>query len=153
MSKISLSRILYPTDFSENAAHALPYAVGLAEDHQAELCILHVIEDILTPAYFGAHFDPSVIPSAELEASAQKELSAVLPDADAQPFPVRTILRRGSPYAEILETVKSEEADVIVMATRGYSGLAHLLLGSTAERIVRASPVPVLTIRHPHRNK
>lgn len=148
---IQINRILFPTDFSADAGNALAYATSLAEEFGAELCVLHVVEDIVVPAYFGPQVDAGYIPTVDLEAAAQAELDKLMPDAETKPFAVRRLLRRGSPYLEIMAAAKDEGADLIVMGTHGHSGIAHLLLGSTAERVVRKSPVPVLTIRHPER--
>ena len=151
MTTIRLSRILAPTDFSDDAGYALNYAAAIAQRYGAELCVLHVVEDILAPAYFGAHYDPAVFPTADLEKAAQGELDKALTGTDITPGTIRRLLRRGSPFQQILEAAKEEQADLIVMGTHGHTGLAHLLLGSTSEHIVRTSPVPVLTIRHPER--
>lgn len=149
--KIQVNRILFPTDFSDDAANALDYATSLAEQYQAELCLLHVVEDVVVPAYFGAQMSAGYFPTAELEEAARVELDKIL--ANNQPgFKVRRLLRRGAPYVEILAAAVEEKVDVIVMGTHGHGGLAHVLLGSTTERVIRKSPVPVLTIRHPHRN-
>lgn len=152
MAKITIQRILVPIDFSRDSNNALEFAKTLAEDYNAELIVLHVIEDILAPAYFGAQFDPGMIPSAELEESAHKEMERFIPATAEGPVRVRHVLRRGSAFKEIVETAKDEDVSVIVMGTHGRGPLGHLFLGSTAERVVRSSRVPVLTIRHPDRS-
>ena len=148
---ISLKRILFPTDFSADAENALAYATSLAEEYGAELCLLHVVEDIVIPAYFGPQVDGGYIPTVDLEAAAQAEIDKLLPEEAGRSYTVRRLLRRGAPYVEILAAAEEVHADLIVMATHGHGGLAHMLLGSTAERVVRKSSVPVLSIRHPER--
>ena len=150
--KISLNRILFPTDFSPDADNALSYAISLAEEYGAELCLLHVVEDIVIPAYFGPQVDAGYIPTVDLEAAAQAEIDKLLPEEAGRAYTVRRLLRRGAPYVEILAAAEDESADVIVMGTHGHGGFVHMLLGSTAERVVRKSSIPVLTIRHPERH-
>jgi len=150
---IAITRILFPTDFSDDAHHALAYAKSIADDYGAELCLLHVVEDIVVPTYFGAQQAPVYISTADLEAAAEKELNKLLPPDEQTQYRARHLLRRGVPYLEILAAAHDEQCDLIVMGTHGHSGLAHVFLGSTAERVVRKSPVPVLTVRHPRRGE
>lgn len=150
--KVTVKRILFPTDFSDDAGNALEFAASLAEQYGAELTLLHVVEDVVVPAYFGAQMAAGYFPAAELEEAAQKELDKLAPQGENGPVTVKRLLRRGAPYVEILATAADEKADLIVMGTHGHSGLAHMLLGSTAERVVRKSLAPVLTIRHPQRS-
>ncbi len=149
--QITVNRILFPTDFSDDAVNALDYAASLAEQYGAELCLLHVVEDVVVPAYFGAQMSAGYFPAAELEEAARAELAKILAEGAPAGVQVKRLLRRGAPYVEILAAAADEEVDLIVMGTHGHSGLAHVLLGSTAERVVRKSPAPVLTIRHPQR--
>ncbi|MCS7082381.1 MAG: universal stress protein [Bacteroidetes bacterium] len=147
-------RILYPTDFSEVSRAALPWALLLAEAFGSTLVVFHML-------YLGE--DPQVIekaPSeAELEAMRQRlhaHLGTVHPlesedsirrTAESAPVRLERVLVRGyAAYDEILQYAE-EQADAIVMATHGRTGLAHLLLGSTAEKVLHHSRKPVLVIR------
>jgi universal stress protein A len=76
-------------------------------------------------------------------------LARLLPEADAAHVEVTRLVNMGVPYQRIVETATAEQVDLIVMATRGRTGLSHLVLGSVAERVVRTAPCPVLTIRPP----
>jgi nucleotide-binding universal stress UspA family protein len=82
---------------------------------------------------------------------AQRELDKTVTRIRDDGLKARSMLKVGSPFLEIITTAQSEGADLIVLGTHGRSGLAHVLLGSVAERVVRKSPCPVLTIRHPDR--
>ncbi|MEB2311440.1 MAG: universal stress protein [Sorangiineae bacterium] len=137
-------RILVPIDFNPSSDRALELAVSLAEAHQAELVVVHVVEVPIYP------YTTQVIPEADLltplEDAARVELERTitrvrerLPGAGAE-------LRRGLAWQEVLAAVERSKADLIVMGTRGRRGVAHLLLGSVAEKLVRLSPVPVLTV-------
>lgn len=143
-----ISRILVPTDFSKDAHYALEYAVGLAKDYDAELVIVHVVEEIIVPAFPQA---PTYIPMQDLENAAKKELHKLADETKGEGVKARSVLRRGSPAFEIIAAAGDEGCELIVMGTHGHTGVAHLLLGSQAERVVRASAVPVLTVRHPER--
>ena len=141
---IDLQRILAPTDFSEYSNQAMEYARSLAEKFNAELHLLHVLEmhTSSTPVFAGGlALNPLVQESRE---AAEKSLLRVASGQDA----VRGT-GVGPPFLEILRYAQDNEIDLIVMGTHGRSGLAHILVGSVAERVVRKSSCPVLTVRHP----
>jgi len=151
MTQIRLKRILCPTDFSAPSVHALTYACGIAEQFQADLHILHVLQDFAFPmlteptAVYGlpADFNEKIRASAEL-ALAKLPAPTRIGSAD-----VCRILRHGTPFAEILEYAREQDVDLIVLGTEGRTGLRHALLGSVAEKVVRTAPCPVLTVRPP----
>jgi nucleotide-binding universal stress UspA family protein len=141
---IELKRILAPTDFSEYSGEAMRYACGLAEKFDAELHLLHVLEmhASSTPVFAGGlALTPHVQESHE---AAEKALLQVANDRKA----IRATAV-GPPFLEILRYAKDNDIDLIVMGTHGRTGLVHVLLGSVAERVVRKSSCPVLTVRHP----
>ncbi len=142
---LHVRRILVPTDFSEAADHALTYAVGLAEQFGAEILLMHTVE-IPVYAYPGAPYIPVVDITADLEKAAVAGLEATRARMKS-PVHARVALRRGSPWREILDAAKEERADLVVMGTHGRRGVARALLGSVAEKVVRAAEVPVLTVR------
>ena len=155
----TINRILAPTDFSEDSANALEYAEDLARKYGAELILLH-IDQIITPIAIGpapgAGYDPTAIEAVgrvadEQRAIAQRELEKMTERLKATGLKVRGVLKIGTPFLEIVTTAKSEAADLIVMGTHGRTGIAHILMGSVAERVVRKAPCPVLTVRHPDR--
>ena len=148
---IRLTRILYPTDFSEDAAHALPYALNLARQFGAVLHVAHVVEHITAPAYYEAYIAPDLAAQTQLHDQATAQLQAIAEQAQAHQVSVERHILRGTPFAEMCRLAREQEIDLIVMATHGRSGLVHMLLGSTAEKVVRKAPCPVLTIKHPER--
>lgn len=141
-----MRRIVVPVDFSKCSEKAVHYAAGFARQYGAKITLIHVQPVPYYPPELGlmpASF-PSIEPQtkelrAKLEAEARRLLPPELLD--------RTELRTGSAFDEICAAAKKHRADLIVIATHGYTGLKHALLGSTAERVVRHAPCPVLAVR------
>jgi len=145
---INLKRVLVSTDFSEASGKALPYGASLAQEYEAELHVVHVVEDSLYYAQFvydGAPFDPSVLIEGLVQDRRKKldELVKTLP----KDVKVVTHLRRGIVASELIALAKEIDADMAVIATHGRTGLKHMIFGSVAERVVRECPCPVLTVR------
>ncbi len=140
-------RILVPHDFSDAATAALEVAADLAALHRGTLTVVHAIAPVYPVSTFaGAGEMPVWVPPADLRADARKRLDAEV--ARVVGKRVANVTCRvviGDPYHCILQAARA--ADSIVMATLGRTGLAHLVIGSVAEKIVRHSPVPVLTLR------
>jgi nucleotide-binding universal stress UspA family protein len=152
---IRINRILFPTDFSPCATQALDHALYLANKYKASLHVLHAIvlhED--DPHDPSAHFTDIAEIQQRLQDLARVEMQAAIsarPDATGE---VVMRQRRGISAADvILEYAALENIDLVVMGTHGHRGLGHLLLGSIAERVVRFSPCPVLTIREHEKPK
>jgi nucleotide-binding universal stress UspA family protein len=133
--------ILVPTDFSEAADQALDYAIELAEKVGAKVTLLHVWQ-------LSAYASPSSELAKGIEHDLSRDLEAVAAKKVARGVTIERALRCGVPYVEICEAATDLGADLIAMGTTGKTGLEHFLLGSVAERIVRTSKVPVLTVRH-----
>ncbi len=150
---ISLHRILLPTDFSDAAACAVPYACELATQFGAELHVLFVVRDPASevPDFgmglaFPGYLEHLPERSQKLEEAAVEHLTTVLPDGwDGSRVVLAT--RKGSPFQRIIEYAREHQTDLIVMGTHGRGMLSHTLLGSVAERVVRKAPCPVLTVR------
>lgn len=145
---IKIKTIVVPTDFSKNSLHALEGAVDFARKFGAEIVLVHVLESPVYPAMtFGAGVAnlPSI--QQELRDAVADHLKKVCAEEIPEDVKSRWVSHEGNPFAEIIATAKSEKADLIVIATHGHTGIKHLLLGSTAEKVVRKSPCPVLTIR------
>ena len=144
---INLQRILVATDFSPHSQVALRYAKALAEAFHAEVVICHVLEnpDLLSqlPPVDQGYFPPNFLQLQEEQA--QVGLSKLA--AEAGPLNVRTLLRHGAPFVEIVAAAREEAADLIVIGTHGRGAIAHMLLGSVAEKVVRKAACPVLTVR------
>ena len=136
--------VVVATDFSECSNAAVDAAIELAQRYEAALTIVHVVE-IPTYAYAGSEwvpFDPTPIHEAAREAM-QKVLADVqkrLPSATAK------LESKGMAWERIIAVAHDAGADLIVLGTHGRTGLKHALIGSVAERVVRHSPIPVLTI-------
>jgi nucleotide-binding universal stress UspA family protein len=145
-----IKRILVPTDFSEHSRLALGYAKDHAERHGAELLLCHVMEPPVYPTMLEG--TALVMPPLDEKVRDQVERQLVeLRDASIGPdLPCRVVLREGTPTTEIIELAKTEDVDLIIIATHGYTGLKHILLGSTTEKVVRLAPCPVLTVRSKH---
>lgn len=146
---ISLSRILVPTDFSENARSALQYAASLAEKFSSEVHLLNVIQDVtvgLMPEP-GFAFAPPDNFMQELQEEATRQLHALAKSDLFKGRKVITLVRQGPPFVEIVRYAREELIDLIVLSTHGRSGLAHVFLGSVAEQVVRKAACPVLTVR------
>jgi universal stress protein A len=144
---MEIRHLLVPTDFSEGSKQALEYALGLAQTCGAKLTLLHVVE---LPSYVTDGHTPLHVLTAlrdEMQGSAQQELTHLLPEGSGPPVEIVRQVVVGVPHQKILETAAAEQVDWIVMATRGRTGLSHLLMGSVAERVVRTAPCPVLTLR------
>jgi nucleotide-binding universal stress UspA family protein len=137
--------ILVPTDFSESSRRALDTAVSLALAFGAKLTITHSCE-VPGYAYVGMMAPPIDYLTPLREAGESLLLKTVESIRDKVPG-ATTVLRSGAPWQQTLEVAKEVSADLIVIGTHGRSGLAHAFLGSVAEKVVRMSPIPVLTLR------
>ena len=148
---IALKNILVATDFSEPSDAALAYGRALARTFGATLHVANVVDNVPALVY-GAEAYAASMPELqqEIEDSARKQLADLLVDDDRPPLPVRpVVLTSSAPAAAIVGYAKGERIDLIVAGTHGRGGVAHLLMGSVAERVVRTAPCPVLTVRHP----
>jgi nucleotide-binding universal stress UspA family protein len=148
---ISLKNILVATDFSEASDAALTYGRTLARTFGATLHVLHVTENVYLQAFGSEAYIPSVPElQHDVDEAARKQLDELTIDSDGSGPVTRKVLRTANaPARTITEYAKSEGIDLIVMGTHGRGGVAHLLMGSVAERVVRTAPCPVLTVRHP----
>ncbi len=144
---IRIRRILLPTDFSAPSATATKYACELATSFDAELHLLHTLEVHLsaTPD-FGVGLDLPRYVNESRDAAAKALAGALDPQWSAGRTVVRSVIE-GSPKVEIVRYARRHDMDLIVLATHGRSGLAHILIGSVAESVVRTAPCPVLTVR------
>jgi nucleotide-binding universal stress UspA family protein len=134
--------ILVPTDFSETSNGALGYALGLARAFGAQLYLLHV------PGGTGENFEAN-FPVGRFEGAPREWMSGFLNPGEIARLAPEYAVRIGVPAEEIVRYADARNIDLIVMGTHGRTGVAHLLMGSVAERVVRTAPCPVLTVRHP----
>jgi len=141
-----VNRILFATDFSPCAARAQAYAVYLAQANQAKLDILHVLE--FQPG-MDPDYDVNKIYLEQLRKQAVEQLEALLKLAPLVALSAQGQITVGIPSQQIKMVAKGRDADLVVLGTHGRTGLEHVLLGSTAERVVKDAPCPVLTVRLP----
>ena len=143
---LDIRSILVPIDFSPNADTVLEWAAHLAEEHDCPLVLLHAYH---LPVDFqqleGAYLPPDFWTQVKNDAAANLEKHAQgLRDRGLR---VETVLREGYPASVIEEEARDRHVDLVVIGTRGHTGLKHLLLGSVAERVVQKSPCAVLTVK------
>jgi len=147
---IHLQRILVPTDFSKHSRHALGYAAALADKFAAEIFLLHAVQSLAT--FFP---DPlSVVPPVQEQgepstAAVHAAFDQLVRESRLDRFRLHREVREGAPADTIIRFATEANIDLITMGTHGHTGLAHILLGSVAEKVVRAATCPVLTVRHP----
>ena len=144
--RFKLRKILVPVDFSTPSEKAIRYARPFAEQFGATLTLLHVIEPVVYPVEFGyMPIEPQEAEDMRL-AELQRRLKKLGAELGAT-VPVQTQVRIGRAWKEVVDAAKAQKTDLIVVATHGYTGLQHALLGSVAEKIVRHAPCPVLVVR------
>jgi nucleotide-binding universal stress UspA family protein len=133
---------LVPIDFEPASMKALGVAKDLASRLGGEVIIVHVYQ---LPVYTYPGLEPSLMPGfhSEVTAAAERAVSSLA----QQEGNLRALLRQGDPAMEILAAADEIKASMIVMGTHGRQGLAHLILGSVAEKVLRKSRVPVLSVR------
>lgn len=144
---VRFSRILCPVDFSEHSQAAVTQAEEVARKFGAELTLLHVVEPILYPVAYGL---PPVAPvdyEQVARESAGKALQALVTELGGRGQKAQLRVEAGTASQRICEVAKADGFDLIVLATHGYTGLKHVLLGSTAERVVRFAPCAVLVVK------
>ena len=142
----TIKRILVPTDFGETADAALAYAIELATRLGARISLVHVLEDPDDQRIYSGLYVP-VPPEmrADIVADVTRQLEQRRP-AKGDPEVTAEILSGGTAKA-IVAGARERAADLVVMGTHGRRGVAHMLLGSVAERVVRTAECPVLTVR------
>lgn len=147
---IDLKRILVPTDFSKPSQNALTYAAAFAEKFGAELHLLHVVQDLALFIPDMVTVTPPIGPTVEqLTAGVRVAFERLVKENKLEKFKTTHFVREGTPFYEIIQYAKEKDIDLIIMGTHGHSGLAHVLMGSVAEKVVRKAPCPVLTVRDP----
>jgi len=146
MTSPLVSRILFATDFSECAARAQAYAVFLAQADKAKLDILHVLE--FQPG-MDPDYDINKMYLEQLRKQAVQQLDELVNLPALAALSAQGRITLGIPSEQIKKVAKERDTDLVVLGTHGRTGLEHVLLGSTAERVVRDAPCPVLTVRLP----
>jgi nucleotide-binding universal stress UspA family protein len=145
----NIRKVLVPIDFSDYSKSALKYAVNFAKSFNAEMILIYVVEPIIYPSDFsmGQIAIPTI--NMEMDKRAAEELEKLAKKEISKDLQVKTLVKTGKPFIEIIETASEEDIDIIIISTHGHSGVEHILFGSTAEKVVRKAPCPVLTLREP----
>jgi universal stress protein A len=138
------ARILVPSDFSDASKRALKYAARFSEYFGSRIVLIHVLEPVMSPDF--THF-PLALDEEKVTEAARSRLLHLAKGFLSERHIDHAVVRSGSPFHEIAETARELKADLIIMATHGYSGIKRALLGSTAERVVRHAQCPVMTVR------
>ncbi len=149
---IAVKHVLVATDFSKPSEVALEYGRHFARAFGAALHVLHVAENVM--ARFAADAYPMVLPELQrdLELAAGQRLEATLTEDDRRTLHLVPVVRTSAaPAAAIVDYARETGIDLIILGTHGRGAMAHLFVGSVAERVVRSAPCPVLTVHHPER--
>lgn len=149
---VLFKRIVCAIDFSDCSLHGLHHAMSLAQEADAQLTVLHVIE---RPSTIGPGTDEMAPPGprslqeymAIVAQDARARLEQVVPDEVRAYCRVETVLATGTPYREILRVADESRADLLVVGTHGRGAVDRMLFGSTTQHLVRQAPCPVLTLR------
>ncbi len=144
---MKVERILFPTDFSEGSTHAMHYAVDLAKHYNAKLYILHVIYDITKAAEIYIPHVSTDLLYKDLNEWALKEIDRYCVEEIKDVSNVEKKVVTGVPYEEIIKFAEEEKIDMIVMGSYGRVGIERFFFGSTAEKVVRRAPCPVMAVR------
>jgi universal stress protein A len=136
--------ILVPIDFSDYSRRALQYAARTAREFEATLILVNVIEPMVGPDFF---VNPLTLEKDEVTQRTEGELKTLAERERVAELVERTLVRYGTPFAEITGAARTLKVDLIVIATHGYTGMKRVLMGSTAERVVRHAHCPVLVVR------
>lgn len=145
----NIAKILVPIDFSNYSKNALRFAVNFAKKFDSQIYLVYVVEPVIYPSDFSMGQVTFPVADLEMNEKASSELANLAKTEIGTDIQVETIIKTGKPFVEINETAREQDIDLIIIATHGHTGMEHLLFGSTAEKVVRKAPCPVLTIREP----
>ena len=145
IEKLDIKHILVPVDFSERSLKMLRRAAAFATHFAARVTLLYVVE---SPSALALVDVPIALDDEKLARMAKRKLEVLAKPRPGGPkLDVRTMVRAGKPFQEICNAAKELKVDLLIIATHGYTGVEHVLLGSTAERVVRHATCPVLVCR------
>jgi nucleotide-binding universal stress UspA family protein len=146
---VAFKEVLVPTDFSEYSVRAVDYGVEIAGKFASHITLVHVVEPLLQAAdltWTTVDFEEL---NREQRAAAREQLDKLAGDRIPKGIACDAVILFGKAFVEIVRCARERNADLIVMATHGRGAISHLLLGSTAEKVVRKATCPVLTVKHP----
>ncbi len=141
-----INKILVPTDFSEFSLAAMEYATSFSKIYDAKITMIHVVEKTPPFAFHSVDINSETL-LRDAEEDGEKDLLEFIANKLPKMRGIIPVVRRGSAAKEIVHYAADEEFDVIIMATHGRTGFAHMVLGSIAESVVRYSSVPVMTVK------
>ena len=148
----SLDTILVPVDFSEHSIRAVDYAIRLARVFHSRVVLVHVYHfpvELLTDwSAYGTLAGSAEILEG-LRKDREEQMASLVREKSPSGVPLEARVLEGTPFSELCKSARAERANLIVMGTRGLTGLKHVLIGSTAEKVVRKAPCPVLVLK-PH---
>ncbi len=144
----TIKRILVPIDFSDYSRHALRYASEYAKSFAAKMYMVYVFEPIYTGIEVEFMSGP-VNMENDIQKLALKELKKLVETEIGGDIETEILFKVGKPFIKIIETASENDIDLIIISTHGQTGIKHLLFGSTAEKVVRKAPCPVLSLREP----
>lgn len=145
----NIKKVLVPIDFSDYSKDALNYSINFIKCFNAELTLIYVIEPVIYPPDFSGT-QISIPPIDIVTTKHAEESLKQLIDKEIPPdIKVRAVVKTGKPFVEIVETAAEENIDLIIISSHGHSGVEKILFGSTAEKVVRKAPCPVLSLRTP----
>jgi len=130
-----LNRVLFCTDFSQDSKRALSFAISAAAEYDAELTLLHVLEDVPSPAKKEAAI-----------AAATQQLDKMIPPEERTTFKTKTAVRMGKPYQQIIQFATEAKIDLVAMGVHGWGALDRAVFGSTTYRVLQLGPCPVLAV-------
>lgn len=143
---MEIKRILFPTDISEGSAHAVPFVTDLTKHYGAKLYIIHVMYDVArATGWYVPHISMDEL-YRDIEANAVKEIEKCCVEDLRGYKNIEYKVLKGVPHEEILKFAEENAIDLIIMGTHSRKGLDRVIFGSTAERVVRHAPCPVLTV-------
>ena len=139
-------KILCPVDFSKFTEEVIAYAADIAKQYGAELHVLHVIPNLTYFTPYESFLTPENLVAVEknIQDEVERDFGKILKHIDME---IKRVVKTGVAFVEIIDYAKSEGIDLIVMGTHGRSGIEHILIGNVAEKVVRKSPCPVMSIR------
>ena len=147
--QFQIRRILVPVDFSEHSQKALRYALAFAAQFGAEVALVHIVEQMVYP---GDWMYPPLAVTDFASEKREQVLAKLRALDEGSGVKTQHIVRLGRAWQEVVEIAREMKSDMIILATHGYTGLKHALLGSVAEKIVRHAPCPVLSVRPDERD-